>query len=93
MLLVGLPTCLLCVAAFFCEVVFQGLLVVCLVGAAALGLLDFLCAACFQVLLLVCLLGQLFFVNCLLASRASNLFVVCRCAFCFCSLLLFRACH
>ena len=48
-----------------------------------MGLLDFLYAACFQVLSLVCLFGQLFFVNCLLASRASNLFVVCRCALCF----------
>ena len=93
MLLVRLPTCLLSVAAFFCEVVFQGLLVVRLVGLLLFVKWDvfsrasdlFLYAACFQVLSLVFLFGQLCFVKCFWASRASNLLAVCRCAF----LLLF----
>ena len=64
----------------FCEVVFQGLLVVSLVGLLVFVKWDVFSVASvfllvrglFQVLSLVCLCGQLFFVNCsLLASRAS----------------------
>ena len=95
MLLVGLPICLLCVAAFL-RSCFSGP-ASCLLGRGCcssssgmflVGLLDFLCAACFQVLSLVCLFGQLFLSTvcwqvepliCLLCVAALCVFAICFC--------------